>query len=370
MKVLITGGLGFVGSYLARALVAAGESVRVLDAGTGQVHGEDPQRAVPPGTEWVAGDVADRAAVERALAEVDRVVHLAAEVGVGQSMYEVRRYVRTNSLGTATLMEALLKRREQVRRLVVASSNTTYGEGSAACSRCGRVDPPLRTASQLEARNWEVRCPACGEVCTPAPTPEERALRPTSVYAISKQDTEQLALCIGQAYGIPTVVLRFFNIYGAGQSLQNPYAGIAKNFAVRLLHGLPPLIYEDGCQTRDLVHVSDIVQGIRLALAADPTPDAVFNLGTGRPTRIADLARLLARTLGLGIEPEITGQFRTGDIRHCIADISRAEAQLGYRPAVTLETGIPELAQWIRSQETTDLTARAQAELSAQALVR
>lgn len=370
MTVLITGGLGFVGSHLACALVGQSRRVRVLDAATAQVHGAQPHRAASEEIEWVSADIADRRAVDAALEGITAVVHLAAEVGVGQSMYEIRRYVRTNSLGTATLLEALLARRDQVQRLVVASSNTVYGEGATRCPQCGLVNPGLRPAEQLAQRDWELRCPQCAAPCEPVPTPESRPFAPTSVYAISKQDTEQLALCVGRAYDIPTVVLRFFNIYGPGQSLQNPYAGIAKNFAVRLLHDLSPLIYEDGRQTRDLVHVKDVVQGICLALESDRAAYGVFNLGTGRATQIAELARLLARALGKPIQPAITQQFRAGDIRHCIADISRARDLLGYRPTVSLEAGIPELAEWLRGQDTADLTSRAQDELSAQQLVR
>jgi dTDP-L-rhamnose 4-epimerase len=298
------------------------------------------------------------------------VFHLAAEVGVGQSMYEVERYVSANTLGAATLLESLIKRRGRVRKLIVASSMSIYGEGAYSCSRCGPAAPPPRPAAQLNDRIWEVLCPQCGEPLEPAPTPETKTLNPTSVYAISKQDQEQYCLVVGRAYNIPTVALRYFNIYGPRQALSNPYTGVMAIFSGRLLNGQPPLIFEDGLQSRDFTHVSDVVQANLKAMESDEADFQAINVGTGRATAIARVAELLAEGLGRPLKPEIAGRYREGDIRHCIADISRARALLGYEPAVSLEQGMPQLLDWVREQQATDAVERATDELQSRGLVK
>lgn len=370
LHILVTGGAGFIGSHLVDALVERGHRVRVLDALVSQVHEAGRPQHLHKEAEFIHGDVCDAEMVESALEDIDAVYHEAAEVGVGQSMYEIQRYVRANDLGTAVLLEALAERRTRIRKLVVASSMSIYGEGAYTCSTCGLVYPQLRPSTQLLARRWEVECPTCNAVLKPAPTREDKPLFPTSVYAITKQDQEQYCLVVGRAYNIPTVALRYFNVYGTRQALSNPYTGVCAIFSSRLLNDQRPVIFEDGEQTRDFVHVSDIVQANLLALETSGADYQALNIGTGVPTSIREVTGLLAEGLGKDLEPDIVGKYREGDIRHCVADISRARDLLGYEPRVTLKQGIPELLGWVREQKATDQVAQATAELEARQLVR
>ena len=245
-----------------------------------------------------------------------------------------------------------------------------YGEGAYSCPKCGDVYPQLRPAEQLLARRWEVECPECGSELRPAGTKEEKPLFPTSVYAVTKQDQEQFCLVVGRAYGIRTVALRYFNVYGPRQALSNPYTGVCAIFSARLLNNQPPVIFEDGEQTRDFVHVSDIVQANLLALENDGADYQAFNVGTGVPTSVRKVARLLGEGLGQDLAPEIVAKYREGDIRHCVADISRARKLLGYEPRISLEHGIPELLQWVSAQSAEDQVGQATAELKKRQLVR
>lgn len=370
-NVLVTGGAGFIGSYLVEALLAAGYRVRVLDALVPQVHGVDAKPLyLDSRAEFIQADVCDRTAVNAALEDIDVVFHEAAEVGVGQSMYEIERYVRANDLGTSVLLEAIVTRRPQIKKLVVASSMSIYGEGAYSCSTCGDVFPQLRPTPQLLDRRWEVECPNCTRLVTPKPTPETKPLFPTSVYAVTKQDQEQFCLIVGRSYGIPTVALRYFNVYGPRQALSNPYTGVCAIFSARLLNGHAPLIFEDGEQTRDFVHVTDIAKANLLALQTDRADYQSINIGTGRPTSVKEVARLLAAGLGKDLEPEIVAKYREGDIRHCVADISRARSLMGFEPAVSLEQGIPELLSWVNEQAAKDKVEHATAELESRQLVR
>ncbi|HEX5834880.1 MAG TPA: NAD-dependent epimerase/dehydratase family protein [Pyrinomonadaceae bacterium] len=370
-NVLVTGGAGFIGSHLVDGLVDKGHRVRVLDQLVSQVHGENATpKYVNPAAEFVRGDVCDRATVDAVLEGIDVVYHEAAEVGVGQSMYEIERYVRANDLGTAVLLEAVLARRPQIKKLMVASSMSIYGEGAYTCADHGVVAPQIRSTEQLRDRRWEVECPKCGKTLAPAPTTEEKPLFPTSVYAVTKQDQEQFCLAVGRSYGIPTVALRYFNVYGTRQALSNPYTGVCAIFSARLLNGNRPLIFEDGEQTRDFVHVSDIVRANLLALETGAADYQAINVGTGRPTSVRTVSDLLAKGLGLDLEPEIVAKYREGDIRHCVADISKAKSLLGYEPLVSLEQGIPELLSWVRAQAAQDQVESATAELESRQLVR
>jgi dTDP-L-rhamnose 4-epimerase len=370
--VLVTGGAGFIGSHLIDALVAKDVRVRVLDSLEPQVHGvgATKPRYLPQGVEFLRGSITDPEAVDRALADMAAVVHLAAQVGVGQSMYAIRPYVGDNVLGTAVLLDRIVNGGHGVRRLVVASSMSIYGEGRYRCVACGLVAPDLRPRAQLEARDWEMRCPTCHASVEPVATDEDKPLRPTSVYAVTKRDQEELCLCVGRAYGIPAVALRLFNVYGPRQALSNPYTGVAAIFSSRLRNRQPPLVFEDGLQSRDFVHVSDIVQAFCLALERRDVADVSLNVGTGRATPVLAIARGLGLALGVPLEPEILGQFREGDVRHCVADISRIQQLMGYAPRVGLEKGLPELAEWSRSQEPEDRVAQARAELEAKRLIR
>lgn len=371
-QVLITGGGGFVGSHLVDTLIARGTRVRVLDVLEPQVHGPGATRPrwLPPDIDFVHSRLADTGALDRALEGVDAVVHLAALVGVGQSMYEIDRYVGGNVAETAAFLDRLANGPHGVRRLVVASSMSIYGEGRYRCSACGPVAPGLRSPAQLAAREWEVRCPHCGAVVDPMPTDEDKPLFPTSVYAVTKRDQEELCLCVGRAYGIPTVALRLFNVYGSRQALSNPYTGVAAIFSARLLNGQAPPIFEDGLQTRDFVHVSDVVQALCLALETPSVTDVAINVGTGRAISILDVARLIAGKLGAPHDPEIVGRYREGDIRHCVANIERARRLLGFEPRVPVEDGLAELARWVGGERADDGAARATAQLEARGLVR
>jgi dTDP-L-rhamnose 4-epimerase len=294
-------------------------------------------------------------------------------VGVGQSMYQVRRYVEANTLGMATLLEALVEGRRSlhVRKLLVASSMSLYGEGAYACPNHGRVAPRLRSTAQLAAGDWEVHCPKCSAELSPLPTDEDKPLFPTSIYAITKRDHEEMALAFAHAYGVPAVALRFFNIYGSRQALSNPYTGVAAIFSGRILSGRPPVIFEDGLQQRDFVHVSDVVQACRLAMASPAADNQALNVGSGRPVTVLEVARTLAETLAWPGEPEITQRFRAGDIRHCFADISRIRDLLGYAPRYAFRDGVAELVGWVAEQQgVADRLPEATRELSARGLVR
>lgn len=346
-RVLITGGAGFIGSYLVQALVKDGFRVRILDNLEPQAHATT--FAPLEGCEFVAGDVTDRPVVTESLSDVGAVVHFAAMVGVGQSMYEAVKYVHVNCLGTAVLLEELAKRRDQIRRLIVASSMSIYGEGTYECPACQTLQEGDRDGSRLAAGRWEPVCPSCGEELHQAPTAETKLPRPASVYAVTKRDQEELSLAFGRAYRIPTAALRFFNVYGPGQSLSNPYTGVVAIFAARLLAGLPPLVFEDGGQTRDFVHVADVARACVAALERPEVDGVALNVGTGRATKIGDLARDIREIVG-GPAPECTGRYRPGDVRHCVADAREAMRLLGWTPRVHFRAGLAEMAEWLLSQ--------------------
>ena len=362
MDILVTGGAGFIGSQVVRELHARGDRVVVLDSLDSQVHGDTPPE-LPEGVELIVGNVGDRNAVDRALDGIDRIIHLAAVVGVGQSMYDIERYVRENTLATATFLERIVAREERPKRLVVASSMSIYGEGEYRCQTHGPVACKQRPVDQLAQREWELTCPTCGELVTPIGTTEQKQLQPTSVYAVTKRDHEELSLSVGNAYGIPTVALRFFNVYGPGQALSNPYTGVAAIFASRLLNGNAPLIFEDGEQSRDFIHVSDIARGILLALESDRAVGHALNLGTGRATSVRRVADVLADKLGVTVEPSLTGEFRAGDIRHCFASIDAARELLGFEAEVSFEDGMEQLAEWLDGKQAVDRVEEARQQL-------
>jgi dTDP-L-rhamnose 4-epimerase len=369
MRTLVTGGAGFIGSHVVRALVARGDEVVILDSLEEQVHG-GVAPVVPAGAELIVGNVGDRVLAARALEGVERVVHLAAAVGVGQSMYEIARYTELNTMATARFLECVVAARPLPLRLVVASSMSIYGEGEYVCAEHGRVAPGPRAEEQLLARSWEAVCPSCGLVLVPVGTSESKALIPTSIYAINKRDHEEMCLVTGAAYGIPAVALRFFNVYGPGQALSNPYTGVAAIFASRLLNGRAPVVFEDGEQSRDFTHVSDIVQGILLALESESAGGHALNLGTGQPTSVAQVASVIAAGMGLDIDAVFNEQYRAGDIRHCFADPSRARELLGFTAATSFADGMAELIGWLADQEAVDRVEDATKELAARGLTR
>ncbi|HSS81010.1 MAG TPA: NAD-dependent epimerase/dehydratase family protein [Gaiellaceae bacterium] len=359
--VLVTGGAGFIGSHLVDELLRAGHRVRVLDSLVEQVHGDSERpEYLAADAELIAGDVRNAEVVRDALEGIDSVVHLAARVGVGQSMYEPAEYAAANTAGTGVLLEALLD--HPVRKLVVASSMSIYGEGAYEPAPATE-----RTREQLERGDWEPRGPN-GERLEPVPTPESKEPALTSIYALTKYDQERMCLLYGAAYDVPAVALRFFNVYGPRQALSNPYTGVLAIFASRLLNDHAPVVYEDGGQRRDFVHVTDVARACRLALEQDGANGQAVNVGSRKSASVLEIAETLARLLDRKIEPELPGKFRAGDIRHCFADVSRAREALGFEAEVPFEQGLAELAGWLEGQAATDRFDEAAAELDRRGL--
>jgi len=371
MRVLVTGGAGFIGSFVLEALVVRGHAVRVLDSLDPQVHGQSPAPLLPPGVEFRHADVRDRAACAAALDGVDAVVHCAAAVGVAQSLYRVEHYVDVNVRGTATLLDCLAERSSPIAKLIVPTSMTGYGEGLYRRPSDGRLlRVGIRTEDDIERHGWEPACPDTGEPLEAVPTPEDAALLARNVYALTKRYQEELSLSVGRVYGFPVVCLRLFNVYGPRQSLSNPYTGVLAIFLSRLAGGERPVVYEDGAQTRDFVSVHDVVDAVLAALGAAGADGTVINIGSGIPRRIADVARTVTRIAGgEAVEPDVTGQFRRGDVRHCTADIARAGRLLGFAPRVAWEDGLAELVAWARGAAAVDGFAQADRELRARGLV-
>jgi dTDP-L-rhamnose 4-epimerase len=372
MRVLITGGAGFIGSHLADALLERGHEVRALDNLDPQVHPGGVRPAyLDAQVDLLVGDVRDHGAVAGALDGIDHVVHFAAAVGVGQSMYEIERYTSINAIGAAVLLEEIARRRDQFQRVLVASSMSIYGEGRYRCSEHGLLAPQVRSDAQLDARDWELRCPQCDRVLEPLPTGEDKPIQPMSIYAVNKRDHEEMFLAIGRAHRLPTVAMRFFNVYGDRQALSNPYTGVAAIFGGRLLNDKPPLVFEDGLQSRDFIHVSDIAAGCVAALETGGADYRAVNLGTGVPRSVLDVARELARGLGKEhLQPEVVNKFRAGDIRHCVSDIALARETLGFEPKVAFADGMRELLAWVATQQATDSVDAAAGQLEAAGLTR
>ena len=368
-RVLITGGAGFIGSHVSDLLLDSGYAVRVLDNLTPQVHGSDGGRPhyLNADAELIIGDVRDRQVVEGALWKVDAVIHLASAVGVGQSMYDIVSYVQNNDVGTAVLLEALSKQR--IERLVVASSMSIYGEGLARRVNGNLEAPEERSSEQLRRGIWELH-DSIGEPLTLVPTPETKQPSLSSVYALNKYSQERMSLIVGKAYGIPTVALRFFNVYGPRQALSNPYTGVLAIFAARLLNSRVPLVFEDGLQQRDFVHVRDVAQACLLALRSKRAAGRVFNVASGQSRTILSIARDLAGVVGRPhLVPSIVGKYRAGDIRHCFADITLSRNELGYAPKVAFSDGLEELADWLSTQVADDRIDSATKELETRGLV-
>ena len=367
-KVLITGGAGFIGSHLADELIETGYKVRALDNLSEQVHGKNAKRPdyLHPEVELQIGDVRDRASVEKALDGIDAVFHLAAMVGVGQSMYQIKDYTEVNNVGTAVLIEALMEK--PVDKLVTASSMSIYGEGLYKDSREQDRMECDRKLSDLKKGKWELYDEDENQL-TPVPTPETKQPNLSSVYALSKYDQERLSLMTGKAYNFQATALRFFNVYGTRQALSNPYTGVLAIFASRLLNENPPMIFEDGNQKRDFIHVKDVARACRLAMETPEADGEVFNIGSGNIYTIQFIAEKLAEVMGKpGIKAEITGKYRVGDIRHCFADTTKAKNLLGFEPKVKFEEGLYELAEWLKTQIAIDNVGKASNELSRRGL--
>lgn len=351
MRILVTGGAGFIGRHLVGTLTNQGFSVRVLDNLIQQVHGPCPEiPAELHGAEFVLGDVCNPSDIERALVDVDAIVHLAAQTGVGQSMYEIDRYVETNTMGTARLLQALADSEHSIQKLVLASSRAVYGEGLYLCSQCGEVSPSGRHIDDLTRSHWNPACPKCGNTIDPVPTHEDAPLMPQSIYGITKQSQEHLCLNVASAYEIPTIVLRFFNVYGPGQSLVNPYTGILSAFYSRIVQGNAIEVYEDGLESRDFVYIDDVVDAIlRALLAPERLPHHIFNVASGVSVCLDDLARMVIAASGSPISFYHSGAYRVGDIRHARADTGRAERELNFKARTSLADGLSEWVAWAKN---------------------
>lgn len=372
MHVLVTGGAGFIGSFLSERLLSLNHSVFVLDNLDPQVHALRPPPYLSPEAVLQVGDIRDREMLQCAIQDADVVVHCAAAVGVLQSLYRVHHYVDVNVSGTALLLELLTERKRPLRKLIIFTSMTGYGEGLYRRPSDGKLlRVGIRTEAEAQVHGWEPVCPQTGEVLEAVPTPEDSALLSRNVYSLTKRYQEELALSLGKVYGFPVVCLRLFNVYGPRQSLNNPYTGVFAIFLSRLLAGQPPVVYEDGNQTRDFVSVHDVVNAAVLALERPEADNQVINIGSGVARRIADCARTLAYLLGRDdIQPHISGRFRKGDIRHCIADISKARQLLGFEHKIRWEDGLTELIEWARAASSVDHFDQAEKELRERGLVR
>jgi dTDP-L-rhamnose 4-epimerase len=363
-KILVTGGSGFIGSFLVDRLVREGHDVRIFDDLEEQVHQGHVPDYLNKEAEFIKGDVRDYEALKKALEDVEVVFHKASMVGVGQSQYQVKKYVDVNTGGTANLLDILVK------KIMVAASMSSYGEGYYRCGKCGVVEPGLRKTEDLEKGDYEIHCPKCNSVAVSIPTDESKKQSAPSIYAISKKNQEEMVLAIGRSYGIPAVALRFFNVYGPRQSLSNPYTGVAAIFLSRIKNKNQPLIFEDGLQTRDFISVHDVVESNILAMNSSAGDYESFNVGSGKPITIIELAKTLAKLSGSNIQPRVTGEYRKGDVKHCYADITKIKNKLGFKPKVTFEQGITELMHWSETQKAVDGTEKATQEMRAKGLIK
>lgn len=379
-RVLVTGGAGFIGSKLVEALAARGKRVRVLDSLSPQIHGAIPHgpgvdAMTRDGVEFVRGSVEDSATVAAALRDIDCVVHLAAETGTGQSMYEVARYNRVNSMGTANILDALANDPNRtVRRIVLGSSRSVYGEGAYTCSMCddgsARVFPAGRSFERMRASEWSPVCPRCGVDVQPCPTREDDPVRPNSIYAATKLAQEDLVRVGCESLGLGYCIFRFQNVYGEGQSLLNPYTGILSIFSTRIRRGLEIGVFEDGRESRDFVHVEDVVAAVAAAVFADKPPNLTINVGTGVGTSVLELAQALVTAFRGNSPIRVTGEFRAGDIRHNIADIGRLRRDLGVEPRIGLAEGLKRFAEWVENEPLPqDMLERANLELRSRKLL-
>ena len=365
-RALVTGGAGLIGSHLVDLLLGEGWRVRILDNLEPNTHREGKPPWVNGAAEFVAGDIRDRACVAAALDRVDVVFHQAA---YGGYMPEISKYVGVNSFGTAQLLEVIRDENLPVRKIVVASSQAVYSEGAGVCDEHGLVFPPVRPVEQLRRGDFSVHCPRCGRATRPAPTPEHAPIGGETVYAITKVDQERLVLTWGQQTGVPTVALRYSCTYGPRQSIFNPYTGVIAIFCTRLLNGQPPVLYEDGEQTRDFSFVEDIARANLLAATTDKLDGLTANVGSGEATSIREIARLVADALNVPVEAVARGEFRPGEMRHLLSDTTRIRAA-GYEPQVSLATGIGRYIEWIaRQMDVRDYFAAAETLLRAKGIV-
>lgn len=354
-NILITGGLGFIGTELSQSLIQhGGYKVRILDNLSPQVHGIIPSinthLAHSKDIEIICGDVCKLSSISEALKGIDVIIHMAAETGTAQSMYQVAHYNTVNSQATAQMLDVLANSPHQVKKVILASSRSIYGEGAYNCSSHGLVYPETRTVLQLKSQRWDPTCPMCGGIIALSATREDAMPNPASIYAATKYAQEDLIKISGKALNIDTTVLRFQNVYGAGQSLNNPYTGILSIFSTRIRLGMSLPIFEDGAESRDFVHVKDVARAICQAIENDMSNNETFNVGAGEPTSVLEIADMLVDAFGGKIRPTVTGEYRLGDIRHCYADLSKIKSKLNFEPVIPLKKGIEEFANWVLSQ--------------------
>ena len=352
MKILITGGAGFIGSRLSLALISRGHRVTVLDNLSPQIHGDrSPLYAAIEGrVEFIRGDVRSREDLIRAIRDQQAVVHLAAETGTGQSMYRIEHYVDVNVKGTANLLDLLSNTTHEVRRVVIASSRAIYGEGKYLCGKCGIVYPRARVNADMERGDFCVKCPNCRANVQSVATDEESRIHPTSLYGITKYNQEQMVMALAPALGIESVALRYQNVYGPGQSLSNPYTGILSIFSTRIRNGNDIIIFEDGLEGRDFVYIDDVIAATVAAIEKPDAANRVFNVGSGVSTNVATVAQLLVEAYRSNVSLRISGNFRVGDIRENFADLSLISEVLRYRPQISFDQGIKLFAQWVEGQ--------------------
>lgn len=354
-RVLVTGGAGFIGSNLALKLKKRGYEVVVMDNLSPQIHGEDigqsyTYQCIRNQITFIKGDVRKEKDWRKALTGVDIVVHLAAETGTGQSMYEIEKYVSVNIGGTAKLFDLLANEKHSVKKVVIASSRAVYGEGKFCCERHGTVYPVSRKDEDMRNGDFSVKCPICGEKVEMLPTDEESELHPTSVYGFTKQSQEALAMIAGEALGIPVVAFRFQNVYGPGQSLKNPYTGILSIFSTRIKNGNDLNIFEDGKETRDFVYIDDVTDAVILGLEEENGNFQILNVGSGEGLTVIEIAETLKNKYQASVEIEVSGNYRLGDIRHNLGDLTKIRSLLGYEPKVCFHDGISRFADWVGAQ--------------------
>jgi dTDP-L-rhamnose 4-epimerase len=357
MKVLITGGAGFIGSNIALKLLAKGYDITVLDNLSEQIHGSNPSKTSPlyqrivNKVVFIQGDVNSRRDWEKALVDIDYVIHLAAETGTGQSMYEIKKYVDTNIGGTALLLDILTNTKHHVKRVVVAESRAIYGEGKYVCANCGDVYPLERKDEDMAHGDFECHCPKCGGPVTLVATTEDSAIHPSSIYGITKQVQGQLVHLVCKSIGVESVSFRYQNVYGPGQSLSNPYTGILSIFSTRIKNGNEINIFEDGKESRDFVYIDDVVDATIRGMEVPAADGHVFNIGTGVATDVLTVATKLCEKYGITVPIKVSGNYRLGDIRHNFADISSAREILGFEPQWPFTDGIAEFAKWVNLQD-------------------
>jgi len=352
-NILVTGGAGFIGSHLVDKLIdEKGYNVTVFDILEEQVHGSSKKfpEYLNPKANFILGSVTDYLKLEDLVKSNEVIYHLAAIVGVGQSMYQIKKYTEYNILGTANLLDIIANSEHNVKKLIISSSNTVYGEGKARCGKCGIVFPSLRTEKQLRRKDWELKCPLCDQNIKPLLTDESKPFNSSSLYALSKQSQEEMGLLIGNTYGINTTIMRFFLVYGTRQSISNPYTGVCGIFCSRLFTGKPAIVFEDGLQSRDFVNVHDVCQALILCMEKDAARGEIFNVGSGNPITIKEVAEVITNKINPDLKPIYNQQYRVGDIRHCLADISKIKSKLGYSPKIAFKEGINDLIEWVRPQ--------------------